>query len=112
MASPDNKLFINADNDVWLMDVSIARTSAPTTAGTGSFVLKDKAGTTISTGAITYSTANSSEALWYGVITSTTVTSTQVTLGKYYDLEITLNNGSGADDFRVIELKAAYRGTT
>ena len=112
MASPDNKLNINCDNDIWLSRVSIFRTSAPTTAGSGSFTLQDESGTTISTGAVSYSTANSSEAHWFGRITSTMVTSTIVTAGNFYTLVVNLINSTGPNDERRIKLLAGFRGST
>lgn len=114
MALEDFPLYINADNDIWIEGVSIARTSAATTGGTGSYALYAAGSTVaISTGAVSYSTNSASNnAVWFGVIPSTTVTSTQVTAGSLYDLDVTLSNGSGADDFRRLSLRAKYRGTT
>lgn len=107
-----DKLYINSDNTLWIADVTIFRTSAAVTTGTGSFTFMTDSSVVLSTGVMAYSTANTSEAHWFGTLTSTMTASSIVTADNFYLIKVNLSNSTGPNDERYLRTIGAHRGST
>ena len=104
MSSPTQILYKNEDNLVRLDLAQLASTDAYVNAGTATWELKDDDDASLATGTLSYVAA--SDGRWQGAIDKDDVA--DVTVGGTYWLEVTIDNGSGAEGFRRIQLIAQY----
>lgn len=110
---PAGSLYINSDNLIEIDLLKLVLAGTYVNSGTVSWELQERDGTLITSGSLTYVT--SSTGRWVGVIDKSDVLSVAkggiIVEGTSYYLEVTIDNGSGVDDFRRIELVAKYHGT-
>lgn len=104
MATPAQTLYINADNLIRYDRARLASTDAYVNAGTSTWTLRDAALASLATGSLAY--VASTNGRWHGAIDKTDTDT--LTEGETYYVDITLDNGSGAEDFRRVECVAAY----
>lgn len=97
-------LWIASDNNVEWTGASDAKTAAYLNSATVTYVLKDSAGTTITSGTCDYVAASDGDYL--GVIDAADVDA--LTEGTQYTLDLTLVQGN-YNDFRRHVLTARYR---
>lgn len=98
-------LYINEDNLIEWAAAQLASDDTYVTTGTGTWSLKNAAGTELATGSMTCTDA--ATGTWQGTIPKTTTTS--LTRSARYSVEYTLTSGDN-DGFRKIYYKAAYHG--
>ena len=75
-------------------------------AGSGVWTLKDSDDMVLATGAMSY--VADSDGRWHGTIDA--VDAADLEEGETYWLEVSLDDGAGADAFRRVELVAQYHG--
>ena len=103
-------LHMNEDNLIRFNRVRLESTGAFINSGTGTWSLKGPTGTELGTGSLAY--VASSNGKWHGTINKAVVYDVALggTLvdGDECTLEVTFDNGGGADAFRKVDLIATY----
>ncbi len=105
-ASDSSTLWIAADHDVFYSDARNAA-GAYLNSGTCTWELLDSASASVATGTLSYVAASDGD--YEGTIPSTVTD--DLTEDSLYYLEITFQDGA-YDDFRRLQLRAAYRRLT
>lgn len=97
-------IFVAEDNLVRLDRLRLSSTGAYVNAGTVTYALKDAAGNVVSSGSLAY--VAGTHGRWQGAIDRADVAG--LTVGAPYWLDVTIDNGAGADGFRRVECVARY----
>lgn len=107
-------LYINADNLIEIDLLKLVLGGTYVNAGTVAYDLLEQDGTVIASGFLSY--VSTTDGRWAGVVDKTYVKSVAkggtIVEGNSYFLELTIDNGSGVDDFRRLELIAKYHGAS